>query len=626
MVLVQLGVEGADEALAVGIVEGVIDGGGCDAEAGGGDAIDHEGDGASAGLLIGGHVFEHVDLFQLRDELVGPLVQLVHVRIFQRVLILGAADAVVDGDVLHRLHVEVHAGDVAEFVLQAANDIGRVDAAGRTLIERLEVDGDAAAVERGIDAVGADEGGKTFDGGVAQDDVGELLLFLRHGVEGDILRRLGDALDHAGILHREEAFGDDDIEEDGEHQGAQSHEQSEGLVAQHDPQGAPVKGDHAVEHVLRYAVEARLLLFRIVAQDAGAHHGGEGERDHRGDDDGDGQGDGKFAEEAAHDVTHEEQRDKHRDERHGQRNDGEADLTRAGERRLHGAHAFFEVARDVLDHHDGVVDHEAGGDGEGHQREVVEAVAEHIHRGEGADERERHGHAGNDGGVQIAQEEEDDQHHQTDGEHQLELDIVHRGLDAGGHVGEGADANRRGEIRFQLGKNLLDAANDGDGVGAGLALDVEDDGRRLVHPRGLLGVLDAIHDSGDVMHEHRSAVAVGDDHVVVLAGLGELIVGVDLVILAGAVEIAFGGVDAGADERGTQVLHVEAVGRQLDRVCLDADRRFLAAADTHQADAGDLGDLGREARVDQVFHLRERHESDVMAMVRMGASAGLVLL
>ena len=38
-----------------------------------------------------------------------------------------------------------------------------------------------------------------------------------------------------------------------------------------------------------------------------------------------------------------------------------------------GAVARLDVARDVLDHDDGVVDHEAGGDGQRHQGQVVEA-------------------------------------------------------------------------------------------------------------------------------------------------------------------------------------------------------------------------------------------------------------
>ena len=41
-----------------------------------------------------------------------------------------------------------------------------------------------------------------------------------------------------------------------------------------------------------------------------------------------------------------------------------------------GDRPCLDVAVDVLEHHDGVVDHEADGDGERHQRQIVQAVAE----------------------------------------------------------------------------------------------------------------------------------------------------------------------------------------------------------------------------------------------------------
>ncbi len=216
----------------------------------------------------------------------------------------------------------------------------------------------------------------TVDGGIAQDDVGQLLLLCHHRAERNILGRLGDALDDAGVLHREEAFGDNNIEEDREHQGAQRHQQRDALVAQDHAQRAPVESDHAVEDVLGDAIEARLLILGIMAQDARAHHRREGERDDRRNHDRDRERDSEFAEETSHDIAHEEQRDQHRDQRNGERDDGEADLTRAGQRCLHRRHAFFQIARDVLDHHDGVVDHESGGDGERHEGEIVEAVAQ----------------------------------------------------------------------------------------------------------------------------------------------------------------------------------------------------------------------------------------------------------
>ena len=83
------------------------------------------------------------------------------------------------------------------------------------MIDRLEVDGDAAAVESGVDASGADEGRKAVNGRILKDNFGQLLLLLFHAVKGDGLRCLGDALNHPCILHREKALGNGDVEEDG---------------------------------------------------------------------------------------------------------------------------------------------------------------------------------------------------------------------------------------------------------------------------------------------------------------------------------------------------------------------------------------------------------------------------
>ena len=58
-----------------------------------------------------------------------------------------------------------------------------------------------------------------------------------------------------------------------------------------------------------------------------------------------------------------------------------------------GDRPVLDVAVDVLEHDDRVIDHEADGDGQGHQRQVVEAVAEHVHQRRGAQQRQRHGDA-----------------------------------------------------------------------------------------------------------------------------------------------------------------------------------------------------------------------------------------
>ena len=61
----------------------------------------------------------------------------------------------------------------------------------------------------------------------------QFLLALGHGGKGDRLGRLGDPLDHAGVLDREEPFGHDDVEQHRQDQGADRHQQGGGLVAQH---------------------------------------------------------------------------------------------------------------------------------------------------------------------------------------------------------------------------------------------------------------------------------------------------------------------------------------------------------------------------------------------------------
>ena len=107
MVLIELRVKGVDLPLAVGVVERVVDGVGRNAQPRRRHPINRKVQSACVGLLVGGDILNFLQPLQLADELVGPLVQLVAIGILQRVLVLGAADAVIHRDVLHRLHVEL---------------------------------------------------------------------------------------------------------------------------------------------------------------------------------------------------------------------------------------------------------------------------------------------------------------------------------------------------------------------------------------------------------------------------------------------------------------------------------------------------------------------------------------
>ena len=152
-------------------------------------------------------------------------------------------------------------------------------------------------------------------------------------------------------------------------------------------QRAAIKRDYAVEITFGDPVEVRLPVGILGLEQFGAHHRSQRERHHRRNQDGDRQRDGKLPEQPSDNVAHEQEGNQHRDQRHGQRNDREANLPRTLQGRLQRRFTLFEIAVDVLDHHDRIVHHEPGRDGEGHQREVVQAVAEQVHHAKRADQR-----------------------------------------------------------------------------------------------------------------------------------------------------------------------------------------------------------------------------------------------
>ena len=156
-------------------------------------------------------------------------------------------------------------------------------------------------------------------------------------------------------------------------------------------------------------------------------------------------------------------------------------------------HALFQIARDVLDHHDGVVHHEAGGDGQRHQRQVVDAEAEQVHHAEGADQRDRHGDAGNERGRGLAQEDEHHQDHQnTEISSVLSVSCTEARM-----VTVWSIATRismaRGMAACKLRQSGANAVDGVDDVGAGLAEDDHQHRRLAVGVAGIAQVFHRIH-------------------------------------------------------------------------------------------------------------------------------------
>ena len=191
------------------------------------------------------------------------------------------------------------------------------------------------------------------------------------------MRRHNLRAELARILGGEQAFGNSQVQQARQHQGGQRDQQGQRLVAKHYLQAPVVMVDHLVKTALHGGRPTTRVGARVLGlQPACRHHGHQGQRHHGRYQNRQRQGHRKLAEQAAHDVAHKQQRDQHRNQRYRERDDGEANLRRTFKRRRHGRLALFYVAGDVLDHHDRIVHHKARRNGQRHQAQVVEAIAQ----------------------------------------------------------------------------------------------------------------------------------------------------------------------------------------------------------------------------------------------------------
>ena len=248
---------------------------------------------------------------------------------------------------------------------------------------------------------------------------------------------------------------------------------------------------HPVEGPLAPLIEPAMPGLAVRAQEARCHHRRQRQRHHQRDENRHRQRHREFAEQPADDAAHQQQRDQHRHQRNADRDDGEADFAGALERGGERLFACLDIARDVLQHHDGVVDDEADGDRQRHQRQIVEGIAERPHQRAGAEQRQRHRHRRNHGGPEAAQEDEDHHDDQHDGDQKRDLHVLDGGADGQGAIADDLDLDRRRDRRDQPRQLRLDPVDGIDDVGAGLLEDDEEHAALAVGPGRLLHVLGA---------------------------------------------------------------------------------------------------------------------------------------
>ncbi len=166
--------------------------------------------------------------------------------------------------------------------------------------------------------------------------------------------------------------------------------------------------------------------------------------------------------------------------------------------------------------------------------------------------------------------------------------------------------DRGGQLRLEDRDEGLDRIDDGDGVGVGLALHGEQNAARAVVPARLAVVLDAVDRLGDVLQSHRRAVAIGDDQILVLRGVGKLTVGLKGEGLLRPHQRADRSRGIGGGDGALQIVERHALGGERLGIGLDADGEFLLPEDQHLADAAQRRKPLRDQGLGIFIDLRQR--------------------
>src|ERR1700751_2185025 len=183
------------------------------------------------------------------------------------------------------------------------------------------------------------------------------------------------------------------------------------------------------------------------------------------------------------------------------------------------------MASDVFHDHDRIIDHEAGGDGQSHQRKIVQAIAAQIHDSACTDQGYRDGYGGNQGCAAVAQENEDNQDDQDDGKSERSLDVTDRCADGCGAIQDDGGVNALWNRCLDGRYFSADAVNGFDNIGAGLPENNQQDGTFAVQISSSANILHRVDDVSDIREMDSRAAVVADNDRLIVDGVGNLVVG-----------------------------------------------------------------------------------------------------
>ncbi len=408
-------------------------------------------------------------------------------------------------------------------------------------------------------------------------------------------------------LHRHVLGIEEEADGDGGRTDQEEEDEGAALGGEHRP------GDGAVEPPQSpLAMAMGMGLGRRGAQGMGVfalrrelHH--QPRRDDHGDEEGEqhrrrGIGrDGRHV--GPHQAGDEEHRQKRGDHGEGSDHGRVADLGHRLDRRLDARPAVPHrpVPRDVLHHHDRVIDQDADGEDEGEERDAVDGVAHHL-RGE---EGEQDGGGDDDEGDEPlppadGKGDEDDDGDGGDAEMEEELVrlLVRRLAIVAGDLDVDVGRDQRA---LETLHPIDDVIGDHHRVRAGALGERQRNGGPL--PPLALGValdlkdvvLDepaAHHHLGHVAHIDRAAIAGGEQKEPDIGDAGERLARLDLGHLASLAHHPRHEGAVGIAHPGDELLQGHAEEGEFLRIGLDADLFRIVAGDIGEADILGLDELG----------------------------------
>nr|GFD10960.1 hypothetical protein [Tanacetum cinerariifolium] len=177
-----------------------------------------------------------------------------------------------------------------------------------------------------------------------------------------------------------------------------------------------------------------------------------------------------------------------------------------------------------------------------------------------------------------------------------------------GPIAEHRDIDRGRQHFLQPGQFTQYAIHGLDDVRARLAEHHDVDPLLIAGPGVDVGVFRAVDHPRYVTQMNRGAILVGNDQLVIVLGLKQLVVGGQGGNAVLAVQRAFGQVQACLLQRGAQVAKGQANGRELFRRRLHTNRRASLAGDRDLANAVDLAQLSGQQRFGDVAQLGRGHQ------------------